>query len=169
MVIVLLRYAHVIEKHQNCVLNTASLSTGWICAAGLIMVGNFQVHDSLLLYECLCSQWCTQELSPGTSVWAWQLEEALFSYIHIGFLQKCLGIGLANRKTADNPAWMTRLEWLSEIAERLCACLFVFEGVWLCAFCMYTVRNISGEHPCRSCFGYSQLLFSAGSSFGVFR
>uniref|UniRef100_A0A3Q1AK03 CWH43-like N-terminal domain-containing protein n=1 Tax=Amphiprion ocellaris TaxID=80972 RepID=A0A3Q1AK03_AMPOC len=42
MVIVLLRYAHVIEKHQNCVLNTASLSTGWICAAGLIMVGNFQ-------------------------------------------------------------------------------------------------------------------------------
>uniref|UniRef100_A0A671TEB7 Zgc:154058 n=1 Tax=Sinocyclocheilus anshuiensis TaxID=1608454 RepID=A0A671TEB7_9TELE len=44
MVIVLLRYAHVIEKHQNCVLNTASLSTGWICAAGLIMVGNFQVQ-----------------------------------------------------------------------------------------------------------------------------
>lgn len=44
MVIVLLRYAHVIEKHQNCVLNTASLSTGWICAAGLIMVGNFQVR-----------------------------------------------------------------------------------------------------------------------------
>ncbi|CAB1434070.1 unnamed protein product, partial [Pleuronectes platessa] len=42
MVIVLLRYAHVIEKHQNCVLNTAGLSTGWICAAGLIMVGNFQ-------------------------------------------------------------------------------------------------------------------------------
>ncbi|XP_071248162.1 transmembrane protein 150A-like isoform X6 [Salvelinus alpinus] len=38
----LLRYAHVIEKHQNCVLNTAGLSTGWICAAGLIMVGNFQ-------------------------------------------------------------------------------------------------------------------------------
>uniref|UniRef100_A0A4W5PEB6 Zgc:154058 n=1 Tax=Hucho hucho TaxID=62062 RepID=A0A4W5PEB6_9TELE len=44
MVIVLLRYAHVIEKHQNCVLNTAGLSTGWICAAGLIMVGNFQVR-----------------------------------------------------------------------------------------------------------------------------
>jgi len=44
MVIVFLRYAHVIEKHQNCVLNTASLSTGWICAAGLIMVGNFQVQ-----------------------------------------------------------------------------------------------------------------------------
>lgn len=44
MVIVLLRYAHVIEKHQNCILNTASLSTGWICAAGLIMVGNFQVR-----------------------------------------------------------------------------------------------------------------------------
>ncbi|XP_073776119.1 transmembrane protein 150A-like isoform X6 [Danio rerio] len=45
MVIVLLRYAHVIEKHQNCVLNTASLSTGWICAAGLIMVGNFQSKE----------------------------------------------------------------------------------------------------------------------------
>lgn len=45
VVIVLLRYAHVIEKHQNCVLNTASLSTGWICAAGLMMVGNFQVGN----------------------------------------------------------------------------------------------------------------------------
>lgn len=44
MVIVLLHYAHVIEKRQNCVLNTASLSTGWICSAGLIMVGNFQVR-----------------------------------------------------------------------------------------------------------------------------
>lgn len=43
MLIGLLRYAHVIEKHQNCVLNTAGLSTAWICAAGLIMVGNFQV------------------------------------------------------------------------------------------------------------------------------
>ncbi|KAL2083529.1 hypothetical protein ACEWY4_021302 [Coilia grayii] len=47
MVIVLLRYAHVIEKHQNCVLNTASLSTGWICAAGLIIVGNFQFVGAL--------------------------------------------------------------------------------------------------------------------------
>lgn len=45
MMIVLLRYAHVIEKHQNCVLNTASLCTGWICGAGLIMVGNFQVQS----------------------------------------------------------------------------------------------------------------------------
>ncbi|XP_078794041.1 transmembrane protein 150A isoform X3 [Oryzias latipes] len=42
MLVGLLRYAHVIEKHHNCVLNTAGLSTGWICAAGLIMVGNFQ-------------------------------------------------------------------------------------------------------------------------------
>ncbi|XP_056616840.1 transmembrane protein 150A-like [Triplophysa dalaica] len=50
MVIVLLRYAHVIEKHQNCVLNTASLSTGWICAAGLIMVGNFQVDNAKVLH-----------------------------------------------------------------------------------------------------------------------
>lgn len=50
MVIVLLRYAHVIEKHQNCLLNTASLSTGWICAAGLIMVGNFQVDNAKVLH-----------------------------------------------------------------------------------------------------------------------
>ncbi|XP_051946081.1 transmembrane protein 150A-like [Xyrauchen texanus] len=50
MVIVFLRYAHVIEKHQNCVLNTASLSTGWICAAGLIMVGNFQVDNAKVLH-----------------------------------------------------------------------------------------------------------------------
>lgn len=44
MVIVLLHYAHVIERRQNCVLNMASLSTGWICSVGLIMVGNFQVR-----------------------------------------------------------------------------------------------------------------------------
>ncbi|KAJ3610386.1 hypothetical protein NHX12_022478 [Muraenolepis orangiensis] len=50
MVIVLLRYAHVIEKHQNCLLNTASLSTGWICAAGLIIVGNFQVDSAKALH-----------------------------------------------------------------------------------------------------------------------
>ena len=43
MLIGLLRYAHVIELHRNSVLNMAALSTGWICAAGLIMVGNFQV------------------------------------------------------------------------------------------------------------------------------
>uniref|UniRef100_A0A3Q4B7A6 CWH43-like N-terminal domain-containing protein n=1 Tax=Mola mola TaxID=94237 RepID=A0A3Q4B7A6_MOLML len=50
MTIVLLRYAHVIEKHQNCVLNTASLSTGWICAAGLIVLGNFQVDNAKVLH-----------------------------------------------------------------------------------------------------------------------
>uniref|UniRef100_A0A3Q0S2J3 CWH43-like N-terminal domain-containing protein n=1 Tax=Amphilophus citrinellus TaxID=61819 RepID=A0A3Q0S2J3_AMPCI len=47
MLISLLRYAHVIEKHQNCILNTAGLSTGWICSAGLIMVGNFQLSVEL--------------------------------------------------------------------------------------------------------------------------
>lgn len=51
MVIVLFRYAHVIEKHQNCVLNTAGLSTGWICAAGLIMVGNFQVQSFFYFFS----------------------------------------------------------------------------------------------------------------------
>ncbi|KAK6293809.1 hypothetical protein J4Q44_G00361350 [Coregonus suidteri] len=50
MVIVFLRYAHVIEKYQNCVLNTAGLSTGWICAAGLIMIGNFQVDNAKILH-----------------------------------------------------------------------------------------------------------------------
>ncbi|XP_029619786.1 transmembrane protein 150A-like [Salmo trutta] len=50
MLIGLLRYAHIIEKHENCVLNTASLSTGWICAAGLIMVGNFQVDNAKVLH-----------------------------------------------------------------------------------------------------------------------
>nr|XP_020460427.1 transmembrane protein 150A-like isoform X2 [Monopterus albus] len=50
MLIGLLHYAHVIEKHRNCVLNTASLSTGWICAAGLIMVGNFQVDFAKVLH-----------------------------------------------------------------------------------------------------------------------
>lgn len=43
MLIGLLRYAQVIKKHQNCILNTAGLSTTWICAAGLILLGNFQV------------------------------------------------------------------------------------------------------------------------------
>ncbi|AWP18118.1 putative transmembrane protein 150A-like [Scophthalmus maximus] len=50
MLIGLLRYAHVIEKHQNCVLNMAALSTGWICATGLIMVGNFQVDFAKVLH-----------------------------------------------------------------------------------------------------------------------
>ncbi|KAJ8365302.1 hypothetical protein SKAU_G00141330 [Synaphobranchus kaupii] len=50
MVIGLLRYGLVVEKHQNCVLNTAALSTGWICAAGLIMVGNFQVDYAKILH-----------------------------------------------------------------------------------------------------------------------
>ncbi|XP_041117294.1 transmembrane protein 150A-like isoform X1 [Polyodon spathula] len=50
MVVGLLRYAHVTEKHQNCSLNTAALSTGWICAAGLIVVGNFQVDNAKVLH-----------------------------------------------------------------------------------------------------------------------
>ncbi|KAJ8264539.1 hypothetical protein GJAV_G00150460 [Gymnothorax javanicus] len=50
VVIGLLRYCLVVEKYQNCVLNTAGLSTGWICAAGLIMVGNFQVDFAKVLH-----------------------------------------------------------------------------------------------------------------------
>uniref|UniRef100_A0A8C2WIY4 Zgc:86738 n=1 Tax=Cyclopterus lumpus TaxID=8103 RepID=A0A8C2WIY4_CYCLU len=58
MLIGLLRYAHVIEKHQNCVLNTAGLSAAWICAAGLIMVGNFQVKHLLNVCACVCVRVC---------------------------------------------------------------------------------------------------------------
>ncbi|XP_023676170.1 transmembrane protein 150A isoform X2 [Paramormyrops kingsleyae] len=50
MLIGLLRYAHVIEKHRNCILNTAALSMCWICATGLIMVGNFQVDYAKVLH-----------------------------------------------------------------------------------------------------------------------
>ncbi|XP_028823376.1 transmembrane protein 150A isoform X2 [Denticeps clupeoides] len=50
MFVVLLRYAQVVEKHHNCLLNMTSLSTGWICAAGLIMVGNFQVDNAKVLH-----------------------------------------------------------------------------------------------------------------------
>ncbi|KAM9425809.1 transmembrane protein 150A-like [Pholidichthys leucotaenia] len=50
LLIGLLHYALVIEKHQNCFLNTAGLATGWMCAAGLIMVGNFQVDFAKVLH-----------------------------------------------------------------------------------------------------------------------
>ncbi|XP_053701169.1 transmembrane protein 150A-like [Synchiropus splendidus] len=50
MLIGLLRYAHVIQKNQSCVLNTAGLSIGSICAVGLIMVGNFQVDFAKVLH-----------------------------------------------------------------------------------------------------------------------
>uniref|UniRef100_A0AAY4DLB0 CWH43-like N-terminal domain-containing protein n=1 Tax=Denticeps clupeoides TaxID=299321 RepID=A0AAY4DLB0_9TELE len=53
MFVVLLRYAQVVEKHHNCLLNMTSLSTGWICAAGLIMVGNFQISE-LPMAETMC-------------------------------------------------------------------------------------------------------------------
>lgn len=43
----LLRYAHVIEHYGSSLLNTLGLAAGWICAAGLIMVGNFQVKTFL--------------------------------------------------------------------------------------------------------------------------
>nr|XP_019961984.1 PREDICTED: transmembrane protein 150A-like [Paralichthys olivaceus] len=63
MLIGLLRYAHVIERHQNCVLNMAGLSTGWICAAGLIMVGNFQM---MMIYGSSPWQLETEGLSGGS-------------------------------------------------------------------------------------------------------
>uniref|UniRef100_A0A667ZYQ7 CWH43-like N-terminal domain-containing protein n=1 Tax=Myripristis murdjan TaxID=586833 RepID=A0A667ZYQ7_9TELE len=43
MLIGLLRYAHWIEKHENCKFNRAGLFTGRICAIGFIMVGSFEV------------------------------------------------------------------------------------------------------------------------------
>lgn len=40
----LLRYAHLLECLGPSLLNTLGLATGWVCAAGLTMVGNFQVR-----------------------------------------------------------------------------------------------------------------------------
>ncbi|KAJ6661813.1 hypothetical protein lerEdw1_013335 [Lerista edwardsae] len=46
----LLRYAHVIEHYGSSLLNTLGLASGWICAVGLIMVGNFQVDHAKVLH-----------------------------------------------------------------------------------------------------------------------
>lgn len=43
----LLRYAHLLERLGPSLLNTLGLATGWVCAAGLTMVGNFQVRHLL--------------------------------------------------------------------------------------------------------------------------
>ncbi|XP_038638974.1 transmembrane protein 150A [Scyliorhinus canicula] len=50
MLVGLLRYAQVLERHQNSLLNTAALVTCWICAAGLVVVGNFQVDNARVLH-----------------------------------------------------------------------------------------------------------------------
>ncbi|XP_072851039.2 transmembrane protein 150A isoform X1 [Pogona vitticeps] len=50
MLVGLLRYAHVIEHYGSSLLNTLGLGAGWICAAGLIMVGNFQVDHAKVLH-----------------------------------------------------------------------------------------------------------------------
>nr|XP_034994149.1 transmembrane protein 150A-like [Zootoca vivipara] len=50
MLVGLLRYAHVIEHYGSSLLNTLGLALGWICAAGLIMVGNFQVDHAKVLH-----------------------------------------------------------------------------------------------------------------------
>ncbi|XP_052534108.1 transmembrane protein 150A isoform X1 [Tympanuchus pallidicinctus] len=46
----LLRYAHVLEHVGPSLLNTLGLAAGWICAAGLTMVGNFQVDHAKVLH-----------------------------------------------------------------------------------------------------------------------
>uniref|UniRef100_A0A8C8RHI6 CWH43-like N-terminal domain-containing protein n=1 Tax=Pelusios castaneus TaxID=367368 RepID=A0A8C8RHI6_9SAUR len=46
----LLRYAHIIECCGPSLLNTLGLAAGWICAAGLTMVGNFQVDYAKVLH-----------------------------------------------------------------------------------------------------------------------
>lgn len=43
----LLRYAHLLERLGPSLLNTLGLAAGWVCAAGLTMVGNFQVRHLL--------------------------------------------------------------------------------------------------------------------------
>ncbi|XP_072523831.1 transmembrane protein 150A-like isoform X2 [Salminus brasiliensis] len=50
MLIGLLRYAQVIHRQQNSLLNMLGLCTGWLCAAGLIVVGNFQVDFAKVLH-----------------------------------------------------------------------------------------------------------------------
>ncbi|XP_005995196.1 transmembrane protein 150A-like [Latimeria chalumnae] len=50
MLVGLLRYGQVLEKYQQSLLNTAGLATGCICAAGLIIVGNFQVDHAKVLH-----------------------------------------------------------------------------------------------------------------------
>ncbi|XP_073209046.1 transmembrane protein 150A-like isoform X2 [Lepidochelys kempii] len=50
MLVGLLRYAHVIECCGPSLLNTLGLAAGWICAAGLTMVGNFQVDYAKVLH-----------------------------------------------------------------------------------------------------------------------
>ncbi|TRY64603.1 hypothetical protein DNTS_002233 [Danionella cerebrum] len=49
-VIGLLRYAQLIHKHTNSVLNVEGLFAGWLCAAGLMIVGNFQVDHAKVFH-----------------------------------------------------------------------------------------------------------------------
>lgn len=50
MIVGLLRYAHVIEHYGPSLLNTVAFALGWICAAGLTMVGSFQVDHAKVLH-----------------------------------------------------------------------------------------------------------------------
>ncbi|XP_066522538.1 transmembrane protein 150A-like [Hoplias malabaricus] len=50
MLIGLLRYAQVIHRQRNSLLNMMGLCSGWLCAAGLIIVGNFQVDFAKVLH-----------------------------------------------------------------------------------------------------------------------
>ncbi|XP_069741801.1 transmembrane protein 150A isoform X2 [Narcine bancroftii] len=50
MLLGLLRYAQVMERHRRSLLNIAALITCWSCAAGLIIVGNFQVDNAKILH-----------------------------------------------------------------------------------------------------------------------
>uniref|UniRef100_A0A803JGK3 cDNA sequence BC014685 n=1 Tax=Xenopus tropicalis TaxID=8364 RepID=A0A803JGK3_XENTR len=50
MLIGLLRYAFVIERYGPSLLNTVAFILGWICAAGLTMVGSFQVDHAKVLH-----------------------------------------------------------------------------------------------------------------------
>ncbi|XP_051958676.1 transmembrane protein 150A-like [Xyrauchen texanus] len=50
IVIGLLRYAHVIHKKSNSVLNIEGLCAGGLCATGLMIVGNFQVDHAKVLH-----------------------------------------------------------------------------------------------------------------------
>ncbi|XP_058262629.1 transmembrane protein 150A-like isoform X4 [Hemibagrus wyckioides] len=70
MLIGLLRYAQVMEQQkQDSVLNLIGLCSGWLCAAGLGMVGNFQMFSDVI-QMCRCGlghSWTSCHLYTSTA------------------------------------------------------------------------------------------------------
>lgn len=94
MLVGLLRYAHVIEKHENSILNTFGLLTAWICAAGLIMVGNFQVASLITaaqLVTLIIGGRPSAESQEQKCVYQWRL---LISNVVLSVVMSCRCVGL---------------------------------------------------------------------------